>query len=408
MNQVSQPSGRADLPETVSLAHRLEFLQMSSADRQRLREIAPLINAGGEQFVERFYSHLFAFPETARFLQDPILVERLKRMQQAHLESMLEDEVDEAYVERRRRVGDVHAQVGITPQMFLGAYNQYLQYGLRQMASSRDVLLPDFVEEVLSLLKAIFLDVELTLDAFFAQATSNLRQALDMLFRANTELRQFAQLTSHDLKTPLATVANLCDETLDEFGPQMPDEACRLIEMAKQRTYRMSAMIDELLELSIPVDDLKASGPIDTHQVIAEAIERMAPEIDQRKIAISLASSLPPVWGNRVRLREAIFNILSNAVKFVDKQPATIKIYAEISNETCKLAVADNGPGIPPEELDRIFSPFRRLKTHQDRPGSGLGLYFARSLIEQDGGRVWAESQLGIGSVFYIELKHKG
>ena len=397
-----------DFHETLNLAHRLAFLQVSSADRERLRGIAPLLKASSEEFVEGFYRHLFAFEETARFLQDPALVERLKRMQQAHLESMLEDELDDAYVERRRRVGDVHAHIGISPQMFLGAYNQYLQYSLRQLASNREVLLPDFLEEVLSLLKAVFLDVELTLNAYFAQATHNLRQALDMLFRANTELRQFAQLTSHDLKTPLATVANLCDETLDEFGQQMPAEACRLVEMAKQRTYRMSKMIDELLELSVPVDDLQANGPVDTRQVIAEAIERLAPEIDQRKIAISLASNLPSVWGNRIRLREAIFNILSNAIKFMDKQPARVDILAEIHDETCQLAIADNGPGIPAEELDRIFSAFRRVKTHQDRPGSGLGLYFARNLIEQDGGRVWAESRLGEGSVFYVALKRHG
>jgi signal transduction histidine kinase len=406
---MTQPtSDGIDFPETVSLAHRLAFLQMSSDDRKRLQNIAPLLRASSEQFVDSFYKHLFAFAETARFLQDPTLVERLKRMQQAHLESMLEDELDDAYVERRRRVGDVHASIGVSPQMFLGAYNQYLQYGLRQLASNRDVSLPDFVEEVLSLLKATFLDVELTLDAYFAHATLNLRQALDMLFRANTELRQFAQLASHDLKTPLATVANLCDETLDEFGQQMPAEACRLVEMAKQRTYRMSTMIDELLELSVPVDDLNANGAVDTRQVIAEAIERLSSEIDRHKVTMSLASNLPSAWGNRVRLREAIFNILSNAIKFMDKQPATVDISAEIDNETCKLAIADNGPGIPSEDLERIFSAFRRLKTHQDRPGTGLGLYFARHLIEQDGGRVWAESQLGKGSVFYITLKRHG
>ena len=113
------------------------------------------------------------FPQTARFLQDPATVERLKQQQQAHLQSMLEDDVDEAYVARRRRVGDVHAHLGVNPQMFLGAYNQYLQYGLRQLAGDASVPVDEFVERVLPLLKAIFLDVELTLDAYFTEATQN-------------------------------------------------------------------------------------------------------------------------------------------------------------------------------------------------------------------------------------------
>ena len=186
-----------------------------------------------DEFVEQFYRHLFAFPQTARFLKDPELVERLKQQQQAHLQSMLEDDVNEEYMARRRRVGDIHAHVGISPQMFLGAYNQYLQYCLRLLATEPEIPLAEFVEQVLSLLKAIFLDIELTLDAYFTEATQNLRQALELVFRTNTELRQFAQLTSHDLKTPLATVVNLCDEALDEFSGEMPAPAAELISAAK-------------------------------------------------------------------------------------------------------------------------------------------------------------------------------
>ena len=390
------------------LSNHLAFLQLCPEDRERLRAIAPILNASSDQFVEAFYAHLFSFKDTAKFLQDRTLVARLKEFQKAHLESMLQDDVDDAYIDRRRKVGEVHAQVGINPQMFLGAYNQYLQYGLRSLAAEPNRTLDDFVEQVLSLLKAVFLDAELTLEAYFFEATRDLRQALDMVFRANTELRQFAQLTSHDLKTPLATVANLCDETLDEFGKEMPDEACRLIEMAKQRTYRMSTMIDELLELSAPADDLTVDDQVDLEKVVAEAVERLTPEMKRRQVAVSIVGSLPTVWGNRVRIREAIVNVLSNAVKFADKQPATIQVSAESTNDACTIKIADNGPGIPNEDLDRIFSPFRRLRMHQDRPGTGLGLYFARNLIEQDGGRIWAESQLGKGSVFHMTFRRRG
>jgi signal transduction histidine kinase len=405
MNEAAPSPEPFDAGEWATLAQQLAFLQMTEDDRQRLRALAPRLNASSDAFVEQFYRHLFSFKETARFLEDPELVARLKRLQQSHLQSMLEDEINEDYIARRRRVGDIHAHVGISPQMFLGAYNQYLQYGLKELASTPDLPMADFVAQILSLLKAVFLDVELTLDAYFAEATQNLRQALDMVFRANTELRQFAQLTSHDLKTPLATVANLCDEALDEFGSSMPAGATELIDAAKQRTYRMSAMIDELLELSASVEDFEASVKVDTRQVVDEAIDRLGPRLSQQEIELNIAPELPPVWGNRVRLREAFYNLLSNAVKFMDKRPGRIVIAAQVTPDECTISVADNGSGIPREYLDQIFSPFRRLRMHQDRPGSGLGLYFTKSLVEQQGGRVWAESELGQGSTFHVLLR---
>src|ERR1051325_10387644 len=119
------------------LEQHLAFLELTEDDKQRLHTLRPLLFRWGSAFVEEFYRHLFAFEETAVFLRDPALVARLKQAQQAHLESMLDAQWDEAYVARRRRGGDAHAQVGINPQMFLGAYNQYLQFCFRQLATDK-------------------------------------------------------------------------------------------------------------------------------------------------------------------------------------------------------------------------------------------------------------------------------
>jgi len=405
MDKNSPAPDSSEPGEWETLGQQLAFLQMTAEDRRRLRALAPRLNASSDAFVEQFYRHLFSFKETARFLKDPEVVARLKSAQQAHLQSMLEDDVNDDYIAQRRRVGDVHAHVGISPQMFLGAYNQYLQYGLKELATAGDLPLPEYVEQIQSLLKAVFLDLQLTLEAYFSEATQNLRQALDMVFRANTELRQFAQLTSHDLKTPLATVANLCDEALDEFGSSMPAGAVELVEAAKQRTYRMSVMIDELLELSASVEDFEANVTIDSRQVLDEVIDRLGPRLSQQEIELKLAPDLPPVWGNRVRLREAFYNLLSNAVKFMDKRPGRVAVSSQVSEDECTISIADNGSGIPRENLEQIFSPFRRLRMHHDRPGSGLGLYFAKNLVEQQGGRISVESELGRGSTFHVTLR---
>jgi signal transduction histidine kinase len=186
------------------------------------------------------------------------------------------------------------------------------------------------------------------------------------------------------------------------------DEARKLVEAERNRTFRMSAMIDELLSATISIHSDKEGQEASSEQAIGEAIDRVRPLLEKKQIEIELPDQFPWVAGDRVRLREAFYNLLSNAAKFIDKRPGRIAIEVETHGAECVFAIADNGPGIPPDELDRIFVPFRRLPIHRDHPGSGLGLYFTKNLVEQQGGRVWAESELGKGSRFVVVLKRVG
>jgi signal transduction histidine kinase len=262
-----------------------------------------------------------------------------------------------------------------------------------------------FVVRMRSLVKAVLLDIGLTLDAYFSRLTDDLRQALDMYWRANAELRHFAQLASHDLKTPLATVANLCDEALDEFHDQMPSEACQLIEKAKQRSFRMSRMIDELLDATTKPPGENQLAPVALSDVMEEVLDRLQGASKDKQLELVQPSQWPLVLGNRPRLCEAFFNLVANAIKFIDKRPARIELAFEHMGEDTIVTVTDNGPGIPSEELERIFNPFRRLARDRNLPGSGLGLYFTKNLIEQQGGTVWAESTPGVGAKFFVRLR---
>lgn len=402
-----EKSSAASENEPVDIGRRLEFLDLEAADRERLRQLAPVYERCAEEFVESFYAHLFRFEETSTFLRDPQLVSRLKRAQREHFRTMLEAQWSAQYVEHRHRVGQAHADVGIEPQWFLGAYNQYAQYCFHRFAEATGATPhhQPLIENLLCVLKAIFLDVGLTLDAYFAQSTQKLRDALDMLWKANFELKHFAQLASHDLKTPLATVANLCDEALDEFGAEIPQGARDLIEAAKQRTYRMSQMIDELLSSNLTEIGTATNDAVPSETAISEAVDRVRPVLDSRRIELKLPTHLPVVWGNRVRLQEAFYNLLSNAAKFAPEARGRIEVTIEPQPEAYLFVVADNGPGIPPDELERVFLPFRRLPRDRQLPGSGLGLYFAKNMIEHQEGRIWAESTLGKGTRFCILLK---
>lgn len=368
----------------------------------------PRFQASERQFVEDFYRHLRGFPATGAFLQDPERFARLKLLQRNHLRTLLEADWNAAYVSSRRRVGDVHAEVGIEPQYFLGAYYQYVQFCLRHYFEHREQTQEhQACETALSLLKAVFLDVGLTLDAYFSQSTQKLQSALDLLWKANQDLRQFTHLASHDLKTPLATVANLCEETLDEFGAELPDEARKLIEAARQRIFRMSSMIDELLSSAVVTESIDNREEFDAARSIHEAVDRVRPLAQRREIQLDLQLGAPPIWSNHARLREAVYNLISNAVKFAPPKSGEVVIRSEPCDGAVRISVSDNGQGIPKEELLRVFSPFHRLATHRDQPGTGLGLYFAKNLVEALGGRIFVESEPGRGCTFYIDLPLK-
>jgi len=407
-NRPPGPHPPEEIPPSEVLAQRRAFLEISDADVERVRGLAGLFDSFLDGYVEQFYAHLAAHPVTASFLTDADLVARLKQAQKRYFESLLRARLDADYVVDRQRIGQVHANVGLEPPWFLGAYNQYLQYAFRQFAAHCGGDLEHYVEGTLALLKLLLLDMGLALDPYFARSTEYLRTALRLLAQSNEELKEFAHLASHDLKTPLATVANLCEEFLDEFGPQVPAEGRGLIEAARSKTLKLGRMIDELLEISEAGTQTNQRVPVAMRPLLDEVLERLRPEIEGRSIQISVPDHLPEVYAHPGRLREVFYHVLSNAVKFLDKEAGTIRLGVEAANGEHIFCISDNGPGIAEADLPQIFAPFRRLPQHRNKPGSGLGLYFVKTFAEEQGGRVWVESRVGEGTQFYIALPAEG
>jgi len=405
VDRSDQTNGNSNKDDTVELSRQLQFLTLDDDDKKRLIDLVPAFQKSQSEFVETFYRHLLSFEETAQFLQDPKTVERLKKLQLEHWEQVLNADWDQKFVARCERVGSVHADRGVGPLFFLGTSVLFVEHLFHQLEADESSTKSRLSPTLLSVVKAIFLESVLTLESYFTKMTQEFQQALDMVWKANSDLRQFARLASHDLKTPLGTVANLCEEAVDEFGSQMPDEANRLISSARQTVFRMGNMIDELLSTTVSDDPDDLDYPVSLQEVIRESLDPLRPTLQKRRVDLTISENLPWVVGNRIQLREAFFNLISNAEKYLDKEPGRIEIDSELSDEECVICVIDNGPGIPPEEIDHIFTAFRRMEIHRDRPGTGLGLYFAKHLIEQQGGKIWVESEVSKGSKFCIRLK---
>ncbi|MCP4432370.1 MAG: PAS domain-containing protein [Gammaproteobacteria bacterium] len=220
----------------------------------------------------------------------------------------------------------------------------------------------------------------------------------------NAELERFAYTISHELKSPLVTIAGFSGILLDDIDAGDSKKLTGHVQRITSAVDSMSVLLNELLELArighitMPSEAV-ALGDL-VHEVV-NSINLQAVELD---ITIEIVSDFPVVFGDRERLREALLNMIDNAVKFRDNQ---FKPHVKIGSR--KLAtgivyyVQDNGKGIDPAYHERVFGLFERLDSKTK--GSGIGLARVHRILEEHGGRVWVESKgVGKGSTFCFTI----
>jgi signal transduction histidine kinase len=211
------------------------------------------------------------------------------------------------------------------------------------------------------------------------------------------------KIVSHDLRNPLSTIGMAAELILEQ-----PDAAtqARSVSIIRRTSDRMNRMVQDLLDvakletgrLAIEVEDVTVQALVD------EAVETLGPLAAEQELTLTtvLAPDLPLVCVDRGRVLQVLSNLIGNAMKFT---PAggSITIHAQPDIGAVRLAVRDTGPGIPPDQMQRIFGRFWQAKP-SDRRGLGLGLTIARSIVEAHGGRIGAESQPGEGAEFWFTL----
>ncbi len=221
----------------------------------------------------------------------------------------------------------------------------------------------------------------------------------------NAELERFTYTVSHDLKSPLITIKGFLGFLEQDAGKGDLTRFKSDVKRISDAAEKMQTLLNELLELSRVGRLMNVFEYVSIEELAYEAVELVQSRIHSANITVTIQPEMPVVYGDRKRLTEVIQNIVDNAAKFTGSQP-TPKI--EIGQEGLLdgkpiFFIRDNGMGIEPAHLDRIFGLFNKLDASSD--GTGIGLTIVKRIIEVHNGRIWVQSEAGKGSTFYFTLQ---
>jgi len=227
---------------------------------------------------------------------------------------------------------------------------------------------------------------------------NQLKDRTTSLQKSNDELDSFAYVASHDLKSPLRGIDNLCQWIKEDCGNILPEESRDHLDKMQQRVNRMENLLSGLLNYSrVGRIDVEVEK-INTIELVKNVVELInKPE----KFIIHISESLPEITTQILPLQQVFLNLITNAINYRDKEDGFVKVTSKRLNEDfVEFSVTDNGPGIDPQFHERVFQMFQTLQPRDVIESSGMGLAIIKKVIEGQGGQIILESTLGKGCVF--------
>lgn len=227
---------------------------------------------------------------------------------------------------------------------------------------------------------------------------------------SNQDLEAFACTVSHDLRAPLRAIHGFTRILAEDYGAQLDDAARQLLAKVQERSDRMGRLIDDLFSFSRLGRQGLSRGHVDLGALVREVIREAEPELRGRDVRWNL-TQLPVVTGDRAMLRVVLINLVANALKFTrPRARAEVEIgaSADTSTDAWTVFVRDNGVGFDPRRAGTLFGVFQRLHSEAEFEGTGTGLATVRRIVEQHGGRTWAEGRVDDGATVYFALPRGG
>ena len=247
-----------------------------------------------------------------------------------------------------------------------------------------------------------------TLAADLNRTTKKLGKLYRQLEEASRHKSEFLANTSHELRTPLNAILGYTELIQDGIYGEVPGKIREVLERVQSNGRHLLGLINDVLDLSkieagqltLTISDYSIKEVV---QTVAAATESLAAE-KNLLLKTEVSDNLPAGSGDERRITQALLNLVGNAIKFTET--GEVEVRAAVADGAFQLAVADTGPGIAPEDQQRIFEEFQQVDSSSTRKkgGTGLGLSISKKIIEMHGGRIWVESEQGRGSTFRFTL----
>jgi PAS domain S-box-containing protein len=228
----------------------------------------------------------------------------------------------------------------------------------------------------------------------------------EKLARSNAELERFAYVASHDLQEPLRMVASFTQLLAKRYAGKLDEKADRYIHYAVDGATRMQQMISDLLAYSRVGSKALDLRLTECETVVAASLENLRAAINESGASVTW-DPLPTFMADSMQLCQLFQNLLGNAIKFKRELPPHAHISAVDGGSEWLFSVRDNGIGIDQKHAESVFQVFHRLHAREEYPGTGIGLALAKAVVERHGGKIWVDSEVGVGSNFRFTLpKH--
>lgn len=292
---------------------------------------------------------------------------------------------------RRLADGDYAARAGVTDRDEAGELGAAFDHMADQVASMRFRLLrhQDQLEHQVD------------------RRTDELQKANGRLREEMKDKEEFLRAVSHDLNAPMRNVAGMATMIVMKYRDALPEEVLARLQRIQSNVDQQSSLIDELLEIS----RIRSRSEKRTETDVGELLHGLAGtfeyEIQKQQIELTMDSSMPTLWVEKQRLRQAFQNLIDNAIKYMHRPTGgRIEVRYHFDGATHEFEVRDNGPGIASEQLETIFTVFRRgaHPAEQSVKGKGVGLTVVRTIAAKYDGQAWVESVLGEGTTFHFTL----
>lgn len=226
----------------------------------------------------------------------------------------------------------------------------------------------------------------------------------EALERSNRELEQFAHVVSHDLQQPLLSVTGFIKLIKLKYQANLDEAVLEYLDRIAGAGTRMQRLIQDLLAYAQIGKSDAPFDAIDCNLILEKVKENLQATMDEKGTQLTYGF-LPTIQGNETQLIQLFQNLIGNAIKFIEPNVVPkIEISVKQHHQMWLFGVQDNGIGIETEDLKQIFEAFQRLHSSKKYPGTGIGLATCKKIVENHGGQIWVESEVGVGTTFYFTL----